>query len=128
MKARIIQEFKGKINEIEFDDKNIYSSVEFILGSIEDKFGEIYNDKFIIDLKETIERVYLKYDEFSFEVLENDFSSCIEEADKFEDIEFLYYESNWKIERLNDNIKNKLYSSEKTVDFKNKKEDREKER
>ncbi len=125
MKAGIIQEFKGKINGIEFDDKNVYSSTEFILGNIEDKFGETYNDKFIRDLKETIERMELKYDEFRFASLENDFSNCIEKAEKFKNIEFKYSGSDWKIERLNENIKNNLYSLEKT---KNKRESREQER
>jgi hypothetical protein len=41
--------------------------------------------------------------------LEHDFSNCIEEADKFKDVEFTYYGDDWKIEILNEGIKNNEY-------------------
>ena len=49
MECNIIQEFKGEIGEVEFDDKNIYYASQFILEKIEDKFGEVYNREFIKD-------------------------------------------------------------------------------
>ena len=42
-------------------------------------------------------------------MLEHDFSNCIEEADKFKDVEFRYYGDDWKIEILNEGIKNNEY-------------------
>jgi len=52
--------------------------------------------------------------------LEHDFSNCIEEADKFKDVEFTYYGDDWKIEILNEGIKNNEYL--KTEKEKNKNE------
>ena len=87
MECNIIQEFKGEIGGVEFDDKNIYYASQFILEKIEDKFGEVYNREFIKDLRDTIETMEYKYDE----------------------IEFSYYGSDWKIDSLNENIKNNKY-------------------
>lgn len=118
MNSKIIQEFKGEINGIEFDDKNIYYSTEYILENLENKFKDSFSNKFVEDLKETISRMYLKYEEFTFAILENDFSRCIEKADKFENIRFSYNGSEWKIEELNEKIKNGEYSLEKENIFK----------
>lgn len=110
MRCNIIQEFQGEIDEIEFHDRRVFSAVEYLLDKVEAKFGEVYNKDFVSDLKGTIERMEEKYyDDFSFAVLENDFSECIEEAKAFNEIEFLYYGNDWKIEYLNKNIKNNKY-------------------
>lgn len=113
MKSKIIQEFKGEIEGVVFSEKNVYSSCEFILEKIEEKFGEIYNKEFVSDLKNTIERMEVKYDEFSYSVLENDFYESIEEAKAFNKIKFSYYGSDWKIEELNKNIKENIYEEVK---------------
>ena len=109
MECNIIQEFKGEIGRVEFDDKNIYYASQFILEKIEDKFGEVYNREFIKDLRDTIETMEYKYDEFSFAILEDDFYKAVKEANSFNEIEFSYYGSNWKIDSLNENIKNNKY-------------------
>ena len=109
MECNIIQEFKGEIGGVEFDDKNIYYASQFILEKIEDKFGEVYNREFIKDLRDTIETMEYKYDEFSFAILEDDFYKAVKEANSFNEIEFSYYGSNWKIDSLNENIKNNKY-------------------
>ena len=41
MECNIIQEFKGEIGGVEFDDKNIYYASQFILEKIEDKLKDI---------------------------------------------------------------------------------------
>ncbi len=105
MKTEIIQEFKGVINGIEIEDRNIFYSMEFILEQIERKFGECYNDKFVEDLIATIDKLYSKCDDFTFNTLESEFYNCIYNADKFENIEFDYYGSHWMIEILNDRLK-----------------------
>jgi len=92
-----------------FDDKNIYYSSQFILEKIEDKFGEVYNREFIKDLRDTIETMEYKYDEFSFAILEDDFYEAVKEAKSFNEIKFSYYGSDWKIDSLNENIKNNKY-------------------
>lgn len=109
MECNIIQEFKGEIGGVEFDDKNIYYASQFILEKIEDKFGEVYNREFIKDLRDTIETMEYKYDEFSFAILEDDFYKAVKEANSFNEIEFSYYGSDWKIDSLNENIKNNKY-------------------
>lgn len=109
MECNIIQEFKGEIGGVEFDDKNIYYASQFILEKIEDKFGEVYNREFIKDLRDTIETMEYKYDEFSFAILEDDFYKAVKEAKFFNEIEFSYYGSDWKIDSLNENIKNNKY-------------------
>lgn len=109
MECNIIQEFKGEIGGVEFDDKNIYYTSQFILEKIEDKFGEVYNREFIKDLRDTIETMEYKYDEFSFAILEDDFYEAVKEAKSFNEIKFSYYGSDWKIDSLNENIKNNKY-------------------
>ena len=109
MECNIIQEFKGEIGGVEFDDKNIYYASQFILEKIEDKFGEVYNREFIKDLRDTIETMEYKYDEFSFAILEDDFYEVVKEAKSFNEIKFSYYGSDWKIDNLNENIKNNKY-------------------
>lgn len=109
MENKIIQEFQGEINGIVFDDRNIYYSSQFILEKIEDKFGEVYNKSFIEDLRDTIETMEYKYDELSFAILEDDFYKAVKEAKSFNEIEFSYYGSDWKIDSLNENIKNNKY-------------------
>lgn len=104
MESKINQEFNGNINNIQFNDKNNFYSTVFILEYINDKFGEMYNDKFIEDLSNTIDRMYMKYDDFSYSELENEFSDCVDKANNFNDIKFTYYGSDWKIESLNESI------------------------
>ncbi|XGU46109.1 hypothetical protein ACEXAJ_07085 [Fusobacterium necrophorum subsp. funduliforme] len=109
MENKIIQEFQGEINGVVFDDKNIYYASQFILEKVEEKFGEVYNKDFVEDLRNTIETMEYKYDEFSFAILEDDFYEAVKEAKSFNEIEFSYYGSDWKIDFLNENIKNNKY-------------------
>ena len=60
-------------------------------------------------MRDTINTLNLKYDEFSFDTLENDFSNCIDEANEFKNIKFTYYGDDWKIEMLNEGIENNEY-------------------
>ncbi|MCI7224323.1 MAG: hypothetical protein SPJ84_02685 [Fusobacterium gastrosuis] len=110
MDNQIIQEFKGVINGVECNDRYIYCSLEFLLEKIEEKFGKMYNQDFVKDLKENIERMNQKYEEFSFATLESEFSNAIGQAETFNKIEFTYYGSDWKIEKLNENIRSNKYS------------------
>lgn len=38
MKSKIVQEFKGYINNVPFDNSNLYYSVEYIINEIETTF------------------------------------------------------------------------------------------
>ena len=102
-KYEIKQEFIGTINDIVFDDRYIYYTTGYILDLIEARFGEIYNDKFIKDLAETIRKINDSTDSFSFADLENDFYYAITNkyVEKFEDIQFDdYYHAKYLNERL----------------------------
>lgn len=102
-KYEIKQEFIGTINDVEINDKYIYNSMQYLLDLIEARFGEVYNDKFIRDLAETIRKIKDNTDSFSFEDLEKDFYYAISNKDveKFEDIKFAdYYYAEYLNERL----------------------------
>ena len=43
MEAKIIQEFKGMINNVSIKNEKLYYCIEYILSRIENKFGECFN-------------------------------------------------------------------------------------
>lgn len=90
MKSEILQNFKAVINTIIFTDEMNYTSTEYVLNKIEEKFGEIYTDEFISELSYAIERISIKCENFAFSDLENSLTNNIETAEKFEDIKFEY--------------------------------------
>ena len=85
MQSEILQPFKGRINTVIIDTEAVYCSTNYILNTIENKFGEIYTDKFISELSYAI-----KCEDFAFSNLENSLTDNIETAEKFEDIKFEY--------------------------------------
>lgn len=90
MESEILQPFKGRINTVIIDTEAVYCSTNYILNTIENKFGEIYTDEFISELSYAIERVSIKCEDFAFSNLENSLTDNIETAEKFEDIKFEY--------------------------------------
>lgn len=88
MKSQILTKFKAEINSVKFDDEKIYYSTEYILDTIEEQFGEVYNDIFINDLKYVIDRYINKMDYASYAKLENLMTAYIEDAKTFEKIVF----------------------------------------
>ena len=114
---KILQNFKGEIGGIIIENENIYYSMDYILENIENKFGKCYNQEFIKDLYTNIENIRLKYDEFSFDKLENDFHYSIREAKNFSEIKFNYYSNDSMLDNFNESIKNNKYL--KLEDLKN---------
>lgn len=108
-KYEIKQEFIGYINNVIFDDRYIYYATGYILDLIEARFDEVYNNKFIRDLAETIRKIKDNTDSFSFEDLEKDFYYELtnENYKKFEDIKFNNY---YYAKYLNERLKNGEYS------------------
>jgi cell wall-associated serine proteinase prtA len=88
MYIRKLQEFKGFINSVEFDDKGTFYSTEFALRKIEEKFGEVYNDDFVKDLKEAIDVYTMKVEDFCAAHMEREFVNAIEKVYSFEEILF----------------------------------------
>ena len=88
MKSKKIQDFKGIINSVEFDDKGTFYSTQYVLENIEDRFGEVYNDDFVKDLKEAIDTYTVKVEDFCAAHMEREFVNAIENAYSFEEILF----------------------------------------
>ena len=114
---KILQNFKGEIGGTIIENENTYYSMDYILENIENKFGKCYNQEFIEDLYTNIENMRLKYDEFSFDKLENDFNYSIREAKNFSEIKFNYYSNDSMLDNFNESIKNNKYL--KLEDLKN---------
>ena len=104
METKILHKFSGEIDGVKFDDENNFYSSKFILEQVEDKFGECYSSEFVKELRDTVNNMYLKYNEFSYAYLEEDFFDSIGKAEKFGDIKFLYGGGEWQIEGLNKKI------------------------
>lgn len=51
MITNIESRFKGSINTIEFNNQQVFNILTYLLIKIENKFGEIYTDEFIKDLR-----------------------------------------------------------------------------
>lgn len=95
MEVKTIQEFLGTINGVEFKSYKLFMSMEYILGRIQSEFGtsediDVFTPEFIEDFSDAIEDVYFG-SELSYENIEEELETCIEEADSFEDIHFEIY-------------------------------------
>lgn len=116
MNAKVIQEFKGEINSIKFFNEKNFTTMQWLLGVIEEKFGACYTDRFIANLSVAIEEIADKCGNFfSFEEMEYDFLLAIENATKFEDIQFTYRDDDWKLEEINESIKKGAYNIKEIV-------------
>lgn len=108
MKAKVIQEFKGEINGIEFTNEQIYRTSEYLIENIENKFGETSKD-FIEDLKSSIERAAYKYDTFDFKVFEESVIDSLNEAKTAKELKINYGGIDWKMELINKNLRENKY-------------------
>lgn len=112
MESKIIQDFEGEINGIKFYDQYIFNTTKYLAEEIEKKFGEI-DTELIKDLKEAAETLYEKYDIFSFDSFENETMENLAEANTLKEFKLTYEKSDWKLEKINQNLKNEKYKSEK---------------
>lgn len=106
MKSQILTFFEGEINDVKFNDEQLYYSTEYILDTIEEQFGEVYNDIFVNNLQYVIERYMNTIDYASYAKLENSMTTDIENAKSFEEIKF----SEPYIQQLNDDLSQELYT------------------
>lgn len=109
MEIKIIQNFKGIINGVEINNEKVFYTTEYILENINDKFGEVYNNKFIEDMSSSISEVYRKNETLLVSEIEREFISCIERAEKFSKIKFEYLGSDYRLQELNKKISSKEY-------------------
>lgn len=110
MESKIINKFLAEINGVKFDDEKVYNACDLLLSKIEEDKKFKFNNQFIIDLKDLIESLSYKYEEFSFDILEIDFNLAIDEANKLEEIKFHYSGSTWKINWINENLEKGYYN------------------
>ena len=121
MRAKVVKKFIGIImldkNDdkgnsyytVEFDDKGVFNSTEYILQTIEEKFGEVYNAEFVEDLKQAIETYTVKQEDFCAAYMERELVNVIEEAESFEDIQFDEFGLSIFSYYLNEKIKDGSY-------------------
>ena len=106
MEAKIIQEFKGMINNVSIKNEKLYYCIEYILSRIENKFGECFNKKFVEDLKITLNKLYYKNEYFYFEDFEREIDF---DVDSFKRLVFRYNYETYGFESLNEGIFNGKY-------------------
>lgn len=106
MEAKIIQEFKGMINNVSIKNKKLYYCIEYILSRIENKFGKCFNKKFVEDLKITLDNLYYKNEYFYFEDFEREIDF---DVDSFKRLVFRYNYETYGFESLNEGIFNGKY-------------------
>lgn len=106
MEAKIIQEFKGMLNNVLIENEKIFYCIEYILSKIEDKFGECFNKKFIEDLKITLDKLYYKNEYFYFEDFEREIDFDVYD---FKRLVFKYNCETYDFENLNKEIFNGKY-------------------
>ena len=106
MKSQILTFFEGEINDVKFNDEQLYYSTEYILDKIEEQFGEVYNDDFVEELRNFINIYMNKMDYQSYAKLESIMTSNIENAKSFEQIIF----TEPYIQYLNDGLSSGLYT------------------
>lgn len=80
--------FHGYINDVQFTNEDIFYTVKEILSDIEDEFGDAYNNDFIKDLSNSIEKYILKHGYFFWAEFVADVEDDIRYAKSFSEIEF----------------------------------------
>lgn len=103
MQTNIESKFKGYINSIEFDKQKVFETLTYILIKIEIKFGEVYTDNFIEDLRNEFnisENIMSNEDIYNINTILNEISENINNTTKFEELKltespfFKYIEDN----------------------------------
>ena len=110
MESKIIQNFKGIINDVEFDNERQYKAIEFLIENIEDKFGKL-SDEFTKDLKSCSEEAQLKYDIFSYSIFEDSVMKSLNTANSIQELVINYENSNRNFEEINEKLENGNYLS-----------------
>ena len=88
MDVEILSTFNARINSVEFDDENNFNSTKILLGHVESKFGEVYNNDFVSDLAQFIEDADLEINNYASSEYEYDPRWDIYHAKTFEELRF----------------------------------------
>lgn len=100
--------FEAYIGDILFKNKENYNATKEILAKIKEKFGEVYNELFIMDLSYSISR-YMFYEKSngSMAALKKELKQNIKDAKSFETIEFALFKNDIYFEK---NLNNEKYT------------------
>lgn len=109
MESKIITKFKGEINGVEFDDAQIYQTADYLLEKMEGKFGKIPQE-FIKDLRDTIDRVRDKYEDFNMATFERSVSESIDLSKSVKELLINYDGETWKMEDINKKLMRNQYN------------------
>ena len=109
MEIKIIKEFLGTINGVEFTSYKLFKSMEYILDLIQSRFQtsddvDVFTAEFIEDLSSAVEDAYLSA-ELSYEDIEDEIELCIDEAESFETIHFTVYCLESRFDHVNYTLK-----------------------
>lgn len=88
MDVEILSTFNARINSVEFGDEKNFNSTKILLGHVESKFGEVYNDDFVSDLAQFIEDTGLEINNYASSEYEYDPRWDIYHAKTFEELRF----------------------------------------
>lgn len=91
MKSNIIQEFKGYINNVPFDNHNLYYSVEYILNEIESTFDLDVPFTLVRDMKYALQSAFDDISETTQGEIETEIADCIHNASSIDDLEIDSY-------------------------------------
>lgn len=92
MKEKIVHDFKGCINGVQFNDKTLYYSVEYILSELEETFNVEVPWTLVFALKNLLDNLYRTLSESREGDVEDDLVNCIYDA---ETIQQLCFSSVW---------------------------------
>jgi hypothetical protein len=92
MKEKIVHDFKGYINGVQFNDKTLYYSVEYILSELEETFNVEVPWTLVYSLKNLLDNLYRNLSESRESDVEDDLVNCIYDA---ETIQQLCFSSVW---------------------------------
>nr|DAN18577.1 MAG TPA: hypothetical protein [Bacteriophage sp.] len=88
MECKIVHQFQGYINGVEFTNKQLYYGVEYILSEIESKFDISVPYTLVKDCRDALASMYDNIEEYTACEIEADLASDIYHADTLMNIKF----------------------------------------
>ena len=86
MKEKIVHDFKGYINGVQFNDKTLYYSVEYILSELEETFNVEVPWTLVYSLKNLLDNLYRNLSESRESEVEDDLVNCIYDAETIQQL------------------------------------------
>lgn len=107
MKSNIEQEFRGTINGVLFDDKQVFYTTEYLIQELESAKGiSVDNENFTKELRNTIQTIAEKSDgSFDFADFEYNVTEALTPAQTLTDFSLPH----WRAEAFNERIQNKEF-------------------